>query len=221
MKFRPVWLASLLLAVRLAAADGLRAAVAQKVEAEYPSLLEIYKDIHAHPELSFCEVRTPALIAAELRRLGFEVTEKVGGRGVVAVLKNGPGPTLLVRADMDALPIKEETGLSVHLGVPLGVEPGGVLVSYFADLDQWVVWIGESWLPGFMGRDGSREEFLAGDGLMRRKQELFTAAKARAAEAAARQRAEGREVSDAQLLKLTVDEVLDALILLYEPKSKP
>ena len=103
----------------------------------------------------------------------------------------------------------------------LGVEPGGVLVSYFADLDQWVVWIGESWLPGFMGRDGSREEFLAGDGLMRRKQELFTAAKARAAEAAARQRAEGREVSDAQLLKLTVDEVLDALILLYEPKSKP
>lgn len=93
------------------AADGLREAVAQKVDAEYPSLLALYQDVHAHPELSFMEVRTAGLVAAELRTLGFEVTEKVGGRGVVAVLKNGPGPTLLVRADMDALPIKEETGL--------------------------------------------------------------------------------------------------------------
>jgi cyclophilin family peptidyl-prolyl cis-trans isomerase len=103
----------------------------------------------------------------------------------------------------------------------LGVEPEGVLVSYFAELDQWMLWIGDQWLPAFMGRAGSREEFLAGDALMRRKQEFFASAKARAAEAAARQRAEGREVSDAQLLKLTVDEVLDALILLYEPKSQP
>ena len=91
--------------------ESLREAVARKVDAEYPSLLAIYQDIHAHPELSFCEVRTPELIAQEMRGLGFEVTEKVGGRGVVAVMKNGPGPTLLIRADMDALPIKEETGL--------------------------------------------------------------------------------------------------------------
>ena len=92
-------------------ADDLRQLVAQKVNAEYPSLFEIYKDLHLHPELSFMEVRTAGIVAQELRALGFEVTEKVGGMGVVGVLKNGAGPTVFVRADMDALPVKEETGL--------------------------------------------------------------------------------------------------------------
>lgn len=92
-------------------ADDLHQLVAQKVNAEYPSLFEIYKDLHLHPELSFMEVRTAAIVAKELRALGFEVTEKVGGMGVVGVLKNGAGPTVFVRADMDALPVKEETGL--------------------------------------------------------------------------------------------------------------
>jgi amidohydrolase len=89
----------------------LKHAVDSKIAAEYASLETIYKDIHAHPELSFVETRTAALVAKELRALGFEVTEKFGGMGVVAVMKNGPGPVVLVRADMDALPIKEETGL--------------------------------------------------------------------------------------------------------------
>ena len=94
-----------------AAPAGTREAVQARVDAEYSSLEGIYKNLHAHPELSFMEVKTAALIAGELRALGFEVTEKVGNTGVVAVMKNGPGPTVLVRADMDALPLKETSGV--------------------------------------------------------------------------------------------------------------
>lgn len=74
-------------------------------------LVTLYKDLHTHPELSFQEVRSAGIIAAEARAAGFEVTEKVGRTGVVAVLKNGKGPTVLIRADMDGLPVKETTGL--------------------------------------------------------------------------------------------------------------
>ena len=103
----------LLVASRLTAATPeVREAVKARVDADYPSLEAIYCDIHAHPELSFMETRTAALLAGELRKAGFEVTEKVGNTGVVAVLKNGPGPTVLVRGDMDALPLKETTGLA-------------------------------------------------------------------------------------------------------------
>jgi hippurate hydrolase len=88
-------------------------------DAELPSLLGIYKDVHSHPELSAQEERTAALVAKELRAAGCEVTEHVGkfensklkGYGVVGVMKNGDGPTVLVRTDMDALPVEEETGL--------------------------------------------------------------------------------------------------------------
>jgi hippurate hydrolase len=100
-----------LLTGAFAATPELKPVVAAKVDDEYPSLEAIYKDLHAHPELSFMEVNTAALLAKELRAAGFEVTEKVGITGVVAVLKNGPGPTVLIRGDMDALPIKEATGL--------------------------------------------------------------------------------------------------------------
>ena len=95
----------------LAADPALRDAVAKKIAAEYPALEAIYRDLHAHPELSFMETRTAALVAKELRALGFEVTEKVGNTGVVAVLKNGPGKTVLIREDMDALPLLEKTGV--------------------------------------------------------------------------------------------------------------
>src|SRR6266566_6068742 len=86
---------------------------------ELPSLLAIYKDIHGHPELSAHEERTSAIIAKELRAAGCEVTEHLGkyensklkAYGVVGVMKNGDGPTVLVRTDMDALPVEEETGL--------------------------------------------------------------------------------------------------------------
>ncbi len=88
------------------------ALVKAKIDAEYPSLFGIYTNLHAHPELSFMEVRTAALVAGELRSLGFTVTEKVGNTGVVGVLTNGTGPTVLVRADMDGLPIKENSGVA-------------------------------------------------------------------------------------------------------------
>src|SRR4026207_303240 len=88
-------------------------------DAELPSLLAIYKDIHTHPELSGHEERTAPLIAKELRAAGCQVTEHLGkyenpklkGYGVVGVMKNGDGPIVLVRTDMDALPVEEETGL--------------------------------------------------------------------------------------------------------------
>jgi amidohydrolase len=88
-------------------------------DVELPSLLGIYKDIHSHPELSGHEERTAALVAKELRAAGCQVTEHLGkyensqlkGYGVVGVMKNGDGPTVLVRTDLDALPVEEETGL--------------------------------------------------------------------------------------------------------------
>ena len=81
------------------------------LDALSPSLDALYLDLHRNPELSSHETRTAAEMAARLRAAGFEVTERVGGTGVVGVLRNGPGPTVLVRTDMDALPMKEETGL--------------------------------------------------------------------------------------------------------------
>lgn len=74
-------------------------------------LADLYRDLHQHPELGFTETRTAAVAARELRDAGFEVTEGVGGTGVVGVLRNGDGPTALLRADMDALPVEEKTGL--------------------------------------------------------------------------------------------------------------
>src|SRR5258708_8745815 len=93
------------------AADGVRDFVSNKVAADYPALETFYRDLHLHPELSLMEERTSGKVAAELRAAGFEVTEKFGGYGVVGVLKNSAGPTLLIRTDMDALPVLEETSL--------------------------------------------------------------------------------------------------------------
>ena len=90
---------------------ALKAAIEKSFEADYPRLDALYKDIHAHPELAFQEVKTAAKLAAEMRALGFEVTEKVGKTGLVAIYKNGDGPTILVRTELDALPMEEKTGL--------------------------------------------------------------------------------------------------------------
>ncbi|MEZ5679717.1 MAG: amidohydrolase [Erythrobacter sp.] len=99
--------ATAMLAAAPAQADDLRAAVAE----DMPALMELYRDLHAHPELSFEEYKTSAKLAARMRKLGFEVTEKVGKTGVVSVMRNGDGPTVLLRADMDGLPVVEQTGL--------------------------------------------------------------------------------------------------------------
>jgi hippurate hydrolase len=82
-----------------------------RIDPGYPALDALYKDIHSHPELSMQEAQTSARLAQELQGTGFEVTRNVGGYGVVAVLRNGPGPTVLVRTEMDALPVEEQTGL--------------------------------------------------------------------------------------------------------------
>lgn len=81
------------------------------LDALLPDLEALYKDVHAHPELSMQETRTAAVAANRLRSAGYDVTEHVGKTGVVGVLRNGDGPTVMLRADMDALPVKEATGL--------------------------------------------------------------------------------------------------------------
>ncbi len=94
-----------------AASSLLAADPASIAKQELPSLLKLYQELHASPELSMHEVETAARIAKELREAGLEVTEKVGGHGIVGVLKNGEGPVILVRSDLDALPVKEQTGV--------------------------------------------------------------------------------------------------------------
>ncbi len=116
-------LAALTLPVPAAAA-----AVTDAVKADMPALMTLYRDLHANPELSMQEVRTPAKLAAEARKLGFTVTEKVGKTGVVAVMQNGSGPTLMLRADMDGLPVVEQTNLpfasEIRAVARSGVETG-------------------------------------------------------------------------------------------------
>ena len=117
MQFLP----TALFLIALAAAPITRAAQSPKelAEAELPSLLAIYKDVHTHPELSTQEKRTSEIVAKELKAAGCEVTDHIGkydnpgltGYGVVGLMKNGDGPVVLVRTDMDALPVEEETGL--------------------------------------------------------------------------------------------------------------
>src|SRR5436190_13923175 len=87
-------------------------ATPKEVEAVYPAAREMYVDLHQNPELSAHETQTASKLATRLRELGYEVTEKVGGTGVVAIMKNGAGPTVMLRTELDALPVEEKTGLS-------------------------------------------------------------------------------------------------------------
>jgi amidohydrolase len=100
-------LSLLLLSAPACAAEDLKSAI----DRDYPSLEALYRSLHSHPELSGQEVETAKRMAQEARDAGFTVTEHVGGTGVVAVLKNGPGPTVLLRTELDALPVEEATGL--------------------------------------------------------------------------------------------------------------
>ncbi|WBY01124.1 amidohydrolase [Ramlibacter tataouinensis] len=105
-------------------------------------LESLYKDVHAHPELSMQEVRTAALAADRLRAAGFEVTTGVGGTGVVGVLRNGEGPTVMLRADMDALPVQEATGLP-YASRATATDRNGqtVPVSHMCGHDMHVTWL--------------------------------------------------------------------------------
>ena len=115
MRLRPLLgLCVLLVGPAIAATDPSQAALAPAVKADYDKHLGgLFDWFHRNPELSYMETRTAARMAKELRAIpGIEVTEKVGGTGVVGVMKNGAGPTVLVRADMDGLPLKEASGLA-------------------------------------------------------------------------------------------------------------
>ena len=91
--------------------EGVDHSLKNAVGEDYPYIYELYTHLHSHPELSFYEKATAARLAKELRKTGFEVTEGVGGYGLVALMHNGEGPTVMIRTDMDALPIKEKTAL--------------------------------------------------------------------------------------------------------------
>ena len=183
MKLAALSLASAL-ALSLAApasADPVRDAVTKAM----PQLMDHYRDFHANPELSGKEVKTAAKLAAAARKAGFKVTENVGGTGVVAVMENGPGPVVMIRADMDGLPVTEATGLpfasKVRATTPEGVETGvmhacghdthmaswiGTLNNLAAMKDQWsgtVVMIGQ---PAEEIGQGARD--MLADGLYTR-----------------------------------------------------
>jgi len=83
----------------------------QQVNAIYPEIEKLYIDLHRNPELAFHEQRTAAELAERVKALGYDVTTGIGGTGIVAILKNGPGPTVMLRTELDALPIEEKTGL--------------------------------------------------------------------------------------------------------------
>lgn len=85
--------------------------VSAQVNGMYPKLETIYKDLHAHPEIAFQEVQTAAKLAQEMRGMGFTVTEKIGKTGLVAIYQNGAGPTVMIRTELDGLPMEEKTGL--------------------------------------------------------------------------------------------------------------
>ena len=91
--------------------EELQGAVQSRTDLYYPSLEALYRHFHAHPELSFQERKTSDRLSTELKNIGFDVTTRIGGYGVVGVLKNGKGPVVMIRTDMDALPVTEETGL--------------------------------------------------------------------------------------------------------------
>lgn len=107
-----------------------------------PDLERIYTDIHAHPELSMQETRTAGLAADRLRAAGFEVTPGVGKTGVVGMLRNGDGPTVMLRADMDALPVRGETGLP-YASVDTATDATGkrVPVMHACGHDMHVAWL--------------------------------------------------------------------------------
>lgn len=107
-----------------------------------PDLETLYEDLHAHPELSMQETRTARAAAGRLRAAGYDVTEGVGKTGVVGLLRNGAGPTVMLRADMDALPIEEATGLP-YASTVTSKDPAGkvVPVSHMCGHDMHVTWL--------------------------------------------------------------------------------
>ena len=120
-----------------------------------PDLEALYKDIHAHPELSMQETRTAGIAAEGLRKAGYDVTTGIGKTGVVGVLRNGEGPTLMLRADMDALPVAEETGLPyASSATATNAEGKTVPVGHMCGHDMHVAWLAGAAALLAQSRDG-------------------------------------------------------------------
>ncbi len=116
--------------------------VLKNIDPLIPELEALYKDVHSHPELSMQETRTAGLAADRLRAAAYEVTTQVGRTGVVGLLRNGEGPTVMLRADMDALPIEEATGLSYASNVKAKDREGKtVSVGHMCGHDMHVAWL--------------------------------------------------------------------------------
>ncbi len=165
-------------------AQSVKDQVAAHINGIYPSLDVIYKDLHAHPEIAFQEVRTAARLALEMRAIGFEVTEKVGKTGLVAIFKNGAGPTVMVRTDLDGLPMEEKTGLAYASKARTTVDGRESFVSHSCGHDiHMASWLGTArtlvamkaqWKGTLMFVGQPAEEVVAGakamvaDGLFKR-----------------------------------------------------
>src|SRR5690349_843639 len=107
-----------------------------------PELEPLYEDIHSHPELSMHETRTASIASDKLKKAGYEVTSGVGKTGVVGLLRNGEGPTVMLRADMDALPVQEETGLAYASSITAtGSDGRTVPVMHACGHDMHVTWL--------------------------------------------------------------------------------
>jgi len=118
------------------------AALSDAIQADMPQLMALYHDIHANPELSMQEVRTAGIAAKHLQDNGFEVTTGVGKTGVVGLLRNGTGPTVMLRADMDALPIREATRLDyASTATAEGADGKTVPVAHACGHDMHVAWL--------------------------------------------------------------------------------
>jgi hippurate hydrolase len=155
-----------------------------QVEAIYPDIEKLYIDLHRNPELAFHEGRTAATLAARVKALGFEVTTGIGGTGVVAILKNGPGPVVMFRTELDALPIEEKTGLPFASTVKTKNDAGEVVpVAHMCGHDlHMAAWVGtaelmaksrERWHGTLMLVAQPAEEMVAGASAMLRDG-LFT-----------------------------------------------
>src|SRR4029077_20844611 len=127
-----------------------------------PDLESAYKDIHSHPELSMQENRTAGIAAERLRAAGYEVTTAVGKTGVVGVLRNGDGPTVMLRADMDALPVEEATGLPyASKATATDAEGQTVPVGHMCGHDMHVAWLVGAPTLFAQARDGWRGTLMA------------------------------------------------------------
>src|SRR3954470_8896250 len=122
--------------------QGSADAVLRSLDGLVPDLEALYKDVHSHPELSMQETRTAAIAADRLRAAGYDVTTAVGKTGVVGLLRNGDGPTVMLRADMDALPVAEATGLPYASKVTAPDREGNTVpISHMCGHDMHVTWL--------------------------------------------------------------------------------